>query len=114
MARRARRLDDVAPTRHLEAPAAATRGADPDQAEADRLRSSRRWQALRLVVLAREPFCRPCATAGRETVATQVDHIVPATDMIRRHGAAGVFVEANLQPICRPCHDRKSAEERSR
>lgn len=112
MARRARSLDEAFPTRKLAAPASASRGTDPQQAEADRLRSTARWQALRLLVLSREPMCRPCRQAGVEIVATEVDHVVPAVEMIRRHGAVGVFVEANLQPICRPCHAAKSARER--
>jgi len=114
MARRARSIQDVHPTRHLEAPAAASRADTPEQREADRMRSSRRWQALRALVLGKEPMCRACAAAGRERAATEVDHIEPLVVSIRAGRPLMAFTESNLQPLCEPCHDAKSAEERSR
>lgn len=89
-------------------PAPAPRADTPEQRAADRHRSSARWQRLRRIVLTREPSCRLCRAAGRTTLATEVDHIEPIQ---RRPDLA--FVEANLQPLCEPCHDRKSARERT-
>lgn len=63
------------------------------------------WQRLRLSVLNREPFCRRCELNGRTTEATLVDHIVP----IRFGGAR--LDEANLQPLCVPCHVVKTSED---
>ena len=80
----------------------------PEQREADRLRSTARWQKARAKVLKQDPMCRPCASIGRERAATQVDHLVP---VVTRPDLA--FVEANLQPICDACHRRKSAKERA-
>lgn len=114
MARRARSLDDTTPTRHLEAPAAASRADTPEQREADRLRWSKRWDEVRAYVLAKEPLCRACAAAGRERVATEVDHIEPLVVSIRAGRPLMAFTESNLQPLCEPCHDAKSAAERRR
>jgi len=79
----------------------------PEQREADRLRSTARWQRLRMVVLRREPLCRACTDAGRTTPATEVDHLEPLQQRIDL-----AFVEANLQPLCRSCHMAKTAAER--
>jgi 5-methylcytosine-specific restriction protein A len=52
------------------------------------------------------PWCRPCEQQGRATLATQVDHIIP------HNGDMTLFWDMdNWQPICRPCHDAKSARE---
>lgn len=63
------------------------------------------WRRLRAVVLAAEPLCRICAGAGRVTAATVVDHITPKAQ-------GGPDTPANLQPLCAPCHDTKTATER--
>jgi 5-methylcytosine-specific restriction protein A len=60
------------------------------------------WQKLRLAVLAGEPLCRCCAAAGRVTAAAEVDHVVPLAK-------GGTDDWANLQPLCRPCHEAKTA-----
>jgi len=61
---------------------------------------TKRWQRLRLVHLAGEPFCRFCERVGAVTVATVVDHIVPVREAPER-----AFDQGNLQSLCRPCHD---------
>lgn len=64
------------------------------------------WDKLRAQVLTAEPLCRSCLNEhGRATAATQVDHIKPKAD-------GGTDDIDNLQPLCRPCHDRKSALDR--
>lgn len=66
--------------------------------------SSAQWQRVRTLVLAAEPLCRICSREGRVVVATVVDHIVPLAD-------GGTDDTDNLQPLCKPCHDRKTLRE---
>ena len=78
----------------------------------DRIRGSRQergygrvWEKLRRVVLARDMhLCQVCASDGRVTTATEVDHIWPKA-------AGGTDEVENLQAICRKCHKRKTATE---
>jgi hypothetical protein len=65
------------------------------------------WQRLRLVILAGEPLCRFCASRRIVTPATEVDHVVPFEGLAdpRR------LDPANLRPLCRPCHLRRSARQ---
>jgi 5-methylcytosine-specific restriction endonuclease McrA len=66
------------------------------------------WEHLRAQVLKRDGYqCQACRRAGRLTAATHVDHVVEKAD-------GGTDDPANLQSLCRPCHDAKSAAERSR
>lgn len=60
----------------------------------------RRWQALRLMVLRREPLCRRCSKPAQD-----VDHIRPMSQ-----GGARLD-PSNLQPMCRACHRAKHTEE---
>ena len=62
----------------------------------------RRWQRLRRMVLAQQPFCVVCQRAGRVVAATDVDHIVPLS-------AGGTSAADNLQPLCHSCHSKKTA-----
>jgi 5-methylcytosine-specific restriction protein A len=61
------------------------------------------WKAIRELVLRREPCCRSCARAGYITLATIVDHIIDVA------AGGAPFDEANLQPLCETCHNRKTA-----
>jgi 5-methylcytosine-specific restriction enzyme A len=61
-----------------------------------------KWRRLRLVILANEPLCRSCREAGLTEPATEVDHI----DGNARHNAV-----ANLRPLCKPCHSRRTARD---
>lgn len=66
------------------------------------------WTQLRARILQRDcGLCQPCMRAGRVTLATEVDHVVPRSD-------GGTDGEANLQSICAECHAAKSAIERAR
>ncbi len=112
MARRAQSVHDLNPTRHLEPASRMQRADTPEQREADRLRSSARWRQVRALVLGREPMCRACKALGRERVATEVDHIEPLVVSVRAGRPLMAFTESNLQPLCEPCHDAKSAQER--
>lgn len=62
------------------------------------------WDRLRKIILAREPLCRTCKAQGRVTVANHVDHIKPKAQ-------GGTDAEANLQPLCKACHDDKTTRE---
>jgi hypothetical protein len=69
------------------------------------LKSDPDWLKRRKRILDREPWCRACAELGYRTKATTVDHIVP-----RARG--GTHEDSNLQPLCKLCHDAKTAREK--
>jgi len=68
-----------------------------------------RWRRARARFLKRHPICRdPLARhTGRVVAATVVDHIVP-----HRGDEALFWDERNWQPLCRECHDAKTARGR--
>lgn len=65
--------------------------------------SSSRWRKLRAAVLRDEPLCRTCGA-----LATEVDHIVPVAE------GGEELQRDNLQPLCHPCHARKTHLESQR
>lgn len=68
----------------------------------------RKWQITRERILRRDNgLCQPCLLADQLTPATQVDHIRPLAD-------GGTDTDANLQAICKPCHDAKTKQEAER
>ena len=62
-----------------------------------------RWRKARLAFLNRHPLCAQCLAEGKYTAATVVDHITP-----HRGDQRLFWDEANWQPLCRECHDRKT------
>ena len=67
-----------------------------------------RWERLRAQAMRRDMYlCQPCKRAGRVTPASAVDHIMP-----KAKGGADDL--ANLQSICGPCHDDKTAADEGR
>ena len=65
-----------------------------------------RWQVARLEFLRAHPLCVLCEAAGLLTAATVVDHITP------HKGNYDLFWDQrNWQPLCRTCHNRKTATE---
>lgn len=64
--------------------------------------NSAAWRRLRASVLAAEPLCRECGKKGRVTAASCVDHV---------DGDAMNNDPSNLQPLCSPCHSRKTAQQ---
>ncbi len=59
------------------------------------------WRKLRGSVLSAAPLCRMCLEQGRTTAATVVDLITA------HRGDLDLFHDPeNLQPLCKPCHDR--------
>jgi 5-methylcytosine-specific restriction protein A len=65
--------------------------------------NSAAWAAASKRQLAREPLCAACLRAGRVRPAEIADHIIPIRD------GGGRLDEANLQSLCRGCHNRKHA-----
>ena len=64
------------------------------------------WDRLRLYILERDDgICQACLARGIVTQATEVDHIRPKAK-------GGTDHEGNLAAICRPCHARKTIEDR--
>jgi 5-methylcytosine-specific restriction protein A len=71
-----------------------------------KLYKTARWQRLRKRLLSEHPLCTLCKLQGRITPATVADHIIP------HKGNLELFWdEDNLQALCKPCHDRKTAKE---
>ena len=64
------------------------------------------WEKARAAYLRKHPLCRECEAQGRFVPATVVDHIKP------HKGDMKIFWDsANWQPLCKQCHDRKTARE---
>lgn len=69
--------------------------------------TGRRLQRMRADLFAREPLCAECRLAGRVTLATQRDHIIPLCE-------GGLDDETNEQGLCDSCHEAKSLAEAQR
>lgn len=67
--------------------------------------TSGRWRKVRSLKLSADPLCEECKRQGRIKEASMVDHIVPI-----KKGGARLDMD-NLQSLCRPCHNRKTATE---
>ncbi len=64
------------------------------------------WDRLRKVILSRDShLCQICKAEGRATPGNHVDHILSKAK-------GGTDAHGNLQTLCKPCHSRKSNEER--
>ncbi|MCB6219080.1 HNH endonuclease signature motif containing protein [Bacillus paralicheniformis] len=64
------------------------------------------WRKARQGYLSKHPFCVSCMKEGRRVPATVVDHITP------HKGDKKLFWDSsNWQPLCAPCHSRKTAKE---
>ena len=69
------------------------------------------WQKARRLYLQSHPLCAACLKKDppKYTKATVVDHITP------HRGNQELFWDRNnWQPLCKPCHDKKTGEEDSR
>lgn len=63
------------------------------------------WTKLRAQVMARDEYvCQVCASRGRLTPASEVDHI-------QNKATGGTDELSNLQAICKPCHKLKTQKE---
>lgn len=80
-------------------------------AEAARLTTAQRgygsrWQKARETFLKRAPLCAECQRHGRVTLARIVDHVIP-----HRRDQYLFWDTSNWQPLCKRCHDVKTAGE---
>lgn len=64
------------------------------------------WRELRAEKLRQNPICEQCLKIGLIIPAHVVDHIVPINK-----GGAALDID-NLQSLCHPCHNRKSAMDK--
>lgn len=78
---------------------------NPRRARSLAVYRSRAWRRLRLRILRERPWCE---APGCDAEAKHVDHVVPIED------GGDPWDEANLQPLCHPCHSRKTAQDRAR
>lgn len=79
------------------------------------------WTKARGHYLRAHPLCAYCQREGRIVEAQVVDHIIPhrlkeaidSGDTARIARAKSLFWDSagNWQPLCKPCHDRKTATE---
>ena len=68
-----------------------------------------KWRSASRAYLREHPLCVECMKHGKYTQAAVVDHIVP------HRGDSKLFWDRNnWQPLCKPCHDRKTGREDSR
>lgn len=63
------------------------------------------WRAVRAAFLREHSVCTRCQGHGRVVVAVVADHVLPL-----KNGGARLDW-ANLQALCVPCHNRKTAGE---
>lgn len=79
-----------------------------------------RWSQTSKGFLKRHPLCIECMKSGRVAESKVTDHIVPhrlaealkSEDSERIQTARELFWDrANWQPLCYPCHSRKTASE---
>ena len=64
------------------------------------------WQKARKHYLLAHPLCREHESKGEIAAANVVDHIIP-----HRGDKDRFWDSTNWQPLCKPCHDRKTATE---
>ncbi|MEX2642136.1 MAG: HNH endonuclease signature motif containing protein [Acetobacterales bacterium] len=64
------------------------------------------WRKARAAFLWLNPLCSDCAARGETVPATEVDHVKP-----HRGDRLLFWDRRNWQPLCKPCHSRKTAEE---
>lgn len=77
------------------------------KADAPRRITGQKLQALRAELFREHPLCVMCKAAGRITVATERDHIVPLSkSKVDEPNNDGV------QALCHECHEAKSKAER--
>ena len=75
----------------------------PTHSAAKRIRGTH-LQRLRRELFERTPLCVICEQAGRVTIATVRDHIVPLSQ-------GGSELELNCQALCYDCNERKRHDE---
>jgi 5-methylcytosine-specific restriction protein A len=64
------------------------------------------WRKARWHFLRAHPLCAEHQRSGQLVAASVVDHIVP-----HRGDKDRFWMRSNWQPLCKPCHDSKTARE---
>ena len=74
------------------------------------------WEQVRAEVIARaKGMCEECARQGRVAMGKDVDHITSrAKAKVLGWSHARTENPRNLQYLCRPCHEAKTAQETGR
>lgn len=82
-----------------------TKESDANRPSAAKRGYGRKWQRVRESFLGMNPSCVNCLREKKQHIpATVVDHIVP------HRGDTKLFWDReNWQPLCKKCHDRKTA-----
>jgi 5-methylcytosine-specific restriction protein A len=65
--------------------------------------NSTEWKGFRAAYRAEHPWCQTCEREGRETLAQQVDHLIPV-----RQRPDLALDEGNVQSLCASCHSRRT------
>jgi 5-methylcytosine-specific restriction protein A len=77
------------------------------QPQADRgVHYGRRWGKARLAYLADHPFCVDCEREGKQTLATDVDHIIPHKGNTDRF-----WDSTGWAALCKSHHSKKTRAE---
>ena len=71
-------------------------------------RTHRRYQRVAERVRLDQPLCPQCQALGFTVAGAEVDHIVPLSQ------GGSLMDRANLQHLCRPCHDVKTQRQHPR
>ena len=65
------------------------------------------WKLVRMQALVRDDFmCVHCKLSGVDTIASEVDHIIPLEQDITL-----AYELSNLQSLCKHHHSRKTADD---
>jgi 5-methylcytosine-specific restriction protein A len=75
--------------------------------ELEKLYNSKTWRKCRLAFLQANPLCAHCLKEGKTAAAVIADHIIPL-----KQDRSDPFNWENLQPLCKPCHNRKTMKDK--
>ena len=82
------------------------RQADRERGTAHERGYTTAWTKARAAFLSAHPFCKVHREQNALVAAVIVDHVIP------HRGDKVLFWDSrNWQPLCKPCHDRKTATE---
>lgn len=79
----------------------------PERKKANAMYQTARWSRLRIRQLSKSPLCQSCASRGKVTPATDIDHLFAWQDI-----GADAFYRNIFQSLCRNCHTVKGGLER--
>lgn len=71
--------------------------------------NSMAWRRTRKAVLMEQPLCVRCLEEGVVETAVIVDHVIELKDDWEKR-----LDITNLHPLCRSCHNTKTAEEKQK